>query len=70
MDEQAVFVSVPQFAKLVGLSERTCWNLIRAQAIPIHRIGRRTLVKAEEGFEAIEQLAAVQASAQGHRDAP
>jgi hypothetical protein len=64
MPEYAHFVSVARFAKLVGLSERTCWNLIRTQAIPVHRIGRRTLVKAEEGFEAIEKLAEDEASAQ------
>jgi len=58
MPECARFVSVARFAELVGLSERTCWNLIRSRRIPVYRIGRRTLVKAEEGFEAIERAAA------------
>jgi len=58
MTDQAVFVSVSRFAALVGLSERTCWHLIRIHKIPVYRIGRRTLVKAEEGCRAIERLAA------------
>ena len=64
MTNQAVFVSVSRFAKLVGLSKRTCWTLIRRHDLPVHRIGRRTLVKAEEGFEALEKLAEATASAQ------
>lgn len=55
-ENAARFVSVARFAELVGLSERTCWNLIRTQRIPSYRVGRRTLVKTEEGFRAIERL--------------
>ena len=55
-ENAARFVSVSRFAELVGLSERTCWDLIRTQRIPVYRVGRRTLVKAEEGFRAIELL--------------
>jgi len=58
MPENARFVSVARFAELVGLSERTCWNLIRSRRIPVYRIGRRTLIKTEEGCRAIERLAA------------
>ncbi len=58
MTNHAVFVSVARFADLVGLSERTCWNLIRTRVIPVYRVGRRTLVKAEEGFQALERFAA------------
>jgi excisionase family DNA binding protein len=57
MTEHAPFVSVPGFAELVGLSERTCWNLIRQRALPVYRIGRRTLVKTEEGLATLEQVA-------------
>ena len=57
MTDQAVFVSVPRFAALVGLSERTCWDLIRRQRIPVYRVGRRTLIKSEEGFKALEYTA-------------
>ncbi len=57
MQEQAYFVSVPRFSKLVSLSERTCWSLIHGGLIPVHRIGRRVLVRPKEGFEALEQLA-------------
>ena len=56
-DREAAFVSVSRFAALVGLSDRTCWDLIRRDLIPVYRIGRRTLVKPEEGFEALEQSA-------------
>jgi len=57
MPENARFVSVARFAELVGLSERTCWNLIRDGWIPVYRIGRRTLVKVEEGYRALERAA-------------
>ena len=57
MTDNALFVSVPRFAKMVGLSERTCWNLIRSGRIPVYRIGRRTLVKLEEGCRALERVA-------------
>ena len=60
MPETARFVSVARFADLVGLSDRTCWNLIRIQVIPVYRVGGRTLVKTEEGFQAIERLAETQ----------
>ena len=57
MPEDARFVSVARFSELVGLSERTCWNLIRSGRIPVYRIGRRTLVKLEEGCRALERVA-------------
>jgi excisionase family DNA binding protein len=56
MPDTARFVSVATFAKLVSLSERTCWNLIRSRQIPIYRVGRRTLIRPDEGFQAIEKL--------------
>ena len=59
MTDHALFVSVPRFAKMVGLSERTCWALIRERVLPVYRIKRRTLIKTEEGCRAIERLAAV-----------
>ena len=58
MRETARFVSVPRFAKLVSLSERMCWNLIRSGSIPVYRVRRRTLVKVEEGCRALERVAA------------
>jgi len=58
MTERAIFVSVRQFAPIVGLSERTCWNLIHRHVLPVHRIGRRVLVKVDEGAAAIERIAA------------
>ena len=58
MRESARFVSVASFAKLVSLSERTCWNLIRSGSIPVYRVRRRTLVKVEEGCRALERVAA------------
>ena len=57
MQEEPRFVSVRRFAELVSLSERTCWSLIQGELIPAYRVGRRTLIKAEEGFEALERLA-------------
>ena len=58
MTDYALFVSVPRFAKMVGLSERTCWTLIRDRALPVYRIRRRTLIKTDEGCRAIQRLAA------------
>ena len=57
MQDVAHFVSVPRFSKMVSLSERTCWSLISGGLIPVHRIGRRVLIRPKEGFEALEQLA-------------
>ena len=56
MREGARFVSVSRFAELVGLSERTCWTLIRRNRLPVYRVGRRTLVKVEQGVASIERL--------------
>ncbi len=55
--DRARYVSVGKFAELVSLSERTCWSLIQGDLIPAYRVRRRTLIKAEEGFEALERLA-------------
>jgi hypothetical protein len=57
MSDHAVFVSVPRFAEIVGLSERMCWMLIRRKALPVYRIGRRTLIKITEGVAALERAA-------------
>jgi hypothetical protein len=57
LGEETRFVSVARFAELVSLSERTCWNLIRGHLIPVYRVGRRTLIKTDEGCEALERLA-------------
>ncbi len=56
MREQLRFVSVARFAELVGLSERTCWALIRQQRLPVLRVGRRTLIKLDDGVAAIERI--------------
>ena len=67
MTDQPVFVSVSRFAKIVRLSERTCWTLISWRKLPVCRIGWRTLVKTQEGFNAIERLMEEEnASAQEH----
>ena len=57
MMDHPYFISVGRFSKLVSLSERTCWSLIRANLIPVHRIGRRVLSRPREGFDALEDLA-------------
>jgi hypothetical protein len=57
MTEPSLFVSVPRFARIVGLSERKCWKLVREGAVPVYRIGRRTLVKLSEGAAALERAA-------------
>jgi excisionase family DNA binding protein len=36
--------TVPESAALTGLSERTLWKLVRAGALPVVHVGRRTLV--------------------------
>ena len=56
MQERTRFISVPEFAVVVSLSERTCWNLIRDGSLPTLRVGRRRLIKVEEGVRAIERL--------------
>jgi hypothetical protein len=57
MSDHALFVSVPRFAEIVGLSERMCWMLIRRKVLPVYRIRRRTLIKTKEGVAALEQAA-------------
>lgn len=64
MNDQALFVSVPRFASIVGISERGCWTLIRDGVLPVYRVGRRTLIKVEEGCRAFEAFAV-----KGHDDA-
>ena len=56
MQERARFISVPEFAAVVSLSERTCWNLIRDGSLPTLRVGRRRLIEIEEGVRAIKRL--------------
>lgn len=56
MQERARFVSVSRFAEVVSLSERTCWHLIRQQRLPVYRVGRRTLIKVDEGLAAIAEI--------------
>ena len=58
MEDQALFVSVPRFANIVGISERGCWTLIREGVLPVYRVRRRTLIKIEEGCRAFEEFAA------------
>jgi excisionase family DNA binding protein len=67
MGEETRFVSVARFAELVSLSERTCWNLIRQRKLPVYRIGRRTLVRADEGFEALAQVGRSRSAPSSHR---
>lgn len=57
MREDARYVSVPHFAGLVSLSERTCWKLIRGGLVPVIRVGRRTLIERREGYAALQRLA-------------
>ena len=57
MHANARFLSVPEFALVVSLSERTCWNLIRNGTLPTLKVGRRRLIALEQGIRAIEQLA-------------
>lgn len=57
MDEMARYVSVGRFSALVGLSDRTCWTLIKRGVLPVYKVGRRTLIKTHEGFEALERFA-------------
>jgi predicted DNA-binding transcriptional regulator AlpA len=67
MGEETRFVSVARFAELVSLSERTCWNLIRRRQLPVYRIGRRTLVRVEEGVEALVRAGRRRRTPASHR---
>lgn len=51
------FVSVPEFAARTSLSVRQVWRLIGKQQLPAIHIGRRRLVKFDEGVRALEHLA-------------
>jgi predicted DNA-binding transcriptional regulator AlpA len=67
MGEEIRFVSVARFAELVSLSERTCWNLIRRRQLPVYRIGRRTLVRPDEGVEALVRAGRRRSAPASHR---
>ena len=67
MGEETRFVSVARFAELVSLSERTCWNLIRRRQLPVYRIGRRTLVRLDEGVEALVRAGRGRSAPTSHR---
>jgi predicted DNA-binding transcriptional regulator AlpA len=67
MGEETRFVSVARFAELVSLSERTCWNLIRRRQLPVYRIGRRTLVRPDEGVEALVRAGRRRSAPASHR---
>ena len=67
MGDEARFVSVARFAELVSLSERTCWNLIRRRQLPVYRIGRRTLVRLDEGVEALVRAGRRRSAPAPHR---
>jgi excisionase family DNA binding protein len=40
-------MDAPSAARLIGLSERTMWRLVKSQAVPHIRIGRRVLFMRE-----------------------
>lgn len=42
-----LLIDAPSAARLIGLSERTMWRLVKSQAVPHIRIGRRVLFMRE-----------------------
>ena len=44
---EPLLMDAPSAARLIGLSERTMWRLVKAQTVPHIRIGRRVLFMRE-----------------------
>ena len=44
---EPVLMDAPSAARFIGLSERTMWRLVKSQAVPHIRIGRRVLFRRE-----------------------
>jgi predicted DNA-binding transcriptional regulator AlpA len=55
-EKHPIFVSIPRFAEMVGLSERTIWKFISENRLQPTRIGRRTLIRVQHGVESLERL--------------
>ena len=56
------FLSVNEFARSIGLSSRSVWRLVGQRDIPSMLIGRRRLIPAGEGIEALVRLSQREAS--------
>ncbi len=55
------FVSVPEFAARTSLSVRQVWRLISHHDLPTLRVGRRRLIRLDEGVRALEDIGSSQA---------
>lgn len=49
------YVSVQEFALLMGISKKTVYRLVKADAIPYYRIGKVIRLKVEDFREGIER---------------
>lgn len=49
------YVSVQEFAVIMGISKKTVYRLIKADAIPYYRIGRVIRLKIDDFREGIER---------------
>ena len=56
-----VSISVPTAAKMLGISARTCWTLVKSGDIPSFHVGSRVLIPYSALTSFVEQrLAAAQ----------
>ena len=53
--KDTLYVSVNEFAHMVGLSSRTVWRLVAVDCLPSLLIGRRRLLPIEASIAALER---------------
>lgn len=54
------YVSVKEFAVIMGISQKTVYRLVKADAIPYYRIGKVIRLKVEDFREGIERWTKVE----------
>jgi excisionase family DNA binding protein len=57
MDNQRIAYAVPEFCQLAGIGRSTLYEEIKAGRIAVVKVGRRTLITAEEGRAWLRRLA-------------
>ena len=62
LKDGAAAMSVAEFAKWVGISRTTAWGLIKSGSLRAVKIGRRTLVRADDAKIWLDQCPLVKNS--------
>ena len=60
LKDGAAAMSVAEFAKWVGIGRTTAWGLIKSGSLRAVKIGRRTLIRADDAKIWLEPMSAGQ----------